>query len=275
MPARPLVGFCKSYAPDLERCAQLVKSFRRHNRDLSALYLSVPAAERQLFRERLGTEGIEYLSDEEIVGGAVAQSWVSQQLVKLSFGLLDIAENYLWIDSDFVIIRDFGQAEFFAYPGIPFTVVWESRPCNLFQRRVLGRAAVENDREHAEMVAKVHAGLAVIRDTFAREGPLLAYGPPAIWSAKVIRGLAETSKGNGLDFQRMLGIAPFELNWYGEFLLASRIIPLVPRDNLALHFVRDYEYKNFLNEGWTLSDLAAEGFLAVGFASKWMRTVAL
>lgn len=272
MPGQPIVAFCKSYGPDLERCAQLVKSFRRHNRDLNALYLSVPAEERKLFRERLGTEGIEYLSDEEILGGSIAQSWGSQQLVKLHFGLLDIAENYFWIDSDFVIIRDFGEAEFFAFPGIPYTVAWELRR-NLFQRRLLGGSAMEEDAEHAQMVASVRAALGVIRDRFNRQGPLLCYGAPAIWSSKVVRALAETAKGNGFDFQKMLEIAPFELNWYGEFLMASRIIPVIPRDNMALHFTRDYEYENFLKAGWTMADLAGEGFLAVNFASKWMQAV--
>jgi hypothetical protein len=274
MAARPIVAFCKSYGPDLERCAQLVGSFRRHNRDFDALYLSVPAAERGLFRDRLGSEGVEYLSDEEIVGGAVAQSWRSQQLVKLSFGLLDIAENYFWIDSDFVIIRDFTQAEFFAFPGIPFTVAWEFR-ANLFQQHVLGRAAERQDTERAQMIEKVRAAVTLIRDRFARQGPLLCYGPPAIWSSKVERALAQTAKGNGYDFPKMLEIAPFELNWYGEFLMASAIIPVIPRDNMALHFTRDYEYENFLKAGWTVADLAREGFLAVNFASKWMQPVEL
>jgi hypothetical protein len=274
MPARPIVAFCKSYAPDLERCAQLVKSFRRHNRDFDALHLSVPAAERGLFRDRLGSEGIEYLSDEEILGGALAQSWRSQQLVKLSFGLLDIAENYFWIDSDFVIIRDFAQAEFFAFPGVPFTVAWEFRH-NIFQQRVLGGDAERQDAERERMVASVQAALALIRDRFGRQGPLLSYGAPAIWSCKVVRALAQTAKGNGFDFEKMLEIAPFELNWYGEFLMASATIPVIPRDNLALHFTRDYEYENFLKAGWTLADLAREGFLAVNFASKWMQPVAL
>jgi hypothetical protein len=274
MPALPIVAFCKSYAPDLERCAQLVKSFRRHNRDLNALYLSVPAQERTLFRDRLGSEGIEYLSDEEIVGGTVGQSWESQQLVKLSFGLLDIAENYFWIDSDFVIIRDFDKSEFFAFPGIPFTVAWELRS-NLFQRRLLGGIDMEEDTEHVQMIAKVRAAITVIRDTFNRQGPLLCYGAPAIWSAKVVRALAETARGNGVNFERMLGIAPFELTWYGEFLMASRTIPVIPRDNMALHFTRDYEYQNFLKAGWTMADLAEEGFLAVNFASKWMQALEL
>jgi hypothetical protein len=269
MPARPLVAFCKSHGPDLERCAQLVKSFRRHNRDFDALYLSVPQEERKLFRERLGSEGIEYLSDEDILGGTVAQSWRSQQLVKLGFGLLDIAENYFWIDSDFVIIRDFIQAEFFAFPGIPYTVVWEFRP-NLFQDRLLGGATMQQDAEHAQMIAVVRGYLVGIRDHFGRQGPLLCYGSPAIWSAKVVRGLAEAAKANGLDFQGMLEEEPFELNWYGEFLMASKTIPVIPRDNMAVHFTRDYEYENFLKAGLTIVDLAAAGYLAVGFASRWM-----
>lgn len=263
-----LAILCKSYRHDLDRCASLVESLRRHNRDDVPFYLSVPERDRHRFVNRLGTDAIRYLSDEEVVGGSLVQSWVNQQLVKLGFARRGVAENYLWIDSDFVVLRDFVAAEFFAYPGIPFTVVFEAKP-DPYWEKVVG--APPNDPEYARMFERVHAAQAKIRDWFGRTGPLYYFGSPVIWSSRVVRALEELMLERGLDFEGMLALAPFEMNWYGEFLLARSVMPLVPRGALAVYFTRDWQYLRFLEQGLTLEDFATRGgALAVNFASKWM-----
>ncbi len=77
----PLALFCKSYRADLDHCAQLVESIRRHNRDRLPCDLSVPASDRFAFLQALGQDGIELVTDEEVIGGSIAQGWTSQQLV--------------------------------------------------------------------------------------------------------------------------------------------------------------------------------------------------
>ena len=268
MPApHPLALFCKSYRGDLDRCAQLVESIRRHNRDRLPCDLSVPASDRFAFLQALGQDGIELVTDEEVIGGSIAQGWTSQQLVKLRFARRGLAETIVWFDSDFVIIRDFGRGEFFAYDDVPYTLFTDFRR-NLFQDRLLGDPV--HDLEYAQMLAGLERPFALIRDSFGRRGPLYFFGPPVIWSAAVVAALERWAVARGLGFEMLLSLSPFELNWYGEFLFAAQTIPVVPRPDPAFHFTRDWELQRFKEQGLRISDLVDRGFLAVNFASKWM-----
>jgi hypothetical protein len=259
--------FCKSYRRDLDRCAGFVESLFRHNRDELPFYLSVPARDRRRFEARLGTGRIRYLADEEVMGSEISQSWVTQQLVKLRFARLGLAHNYVWFDSDFVMLRDFSGDELFAYPGVPYTVVFEARS-DVYYERMLGEP--EADPEYARMLAGVSAAHAVVRDWFGRTGPLYFYGAPAIWSCQVVQALEVFLRERGSSFEAMLARAPYEMSWYGEFLLAHRTIPVVPRGSLAVCFTRDQQYERFLAHGFTLEAFAARGYLAANFAAKWM-----
>jgi hypothetical protein len=265
--SQSLALFCKSYRGDLERCARLVESIRKHNRDGLPCYLSVPARDREAFVQALGTEGIEFLADEDVMGGSVAQTWTSQQLVKLRFARLELARTIVWFDSDFAVIRDFDRHEFLAYDDVPYTLFADFRR-SLFQDSILGDPA--DDSQYARMLAGLERPFSIIRDTFERRGPLYFFGPPVIWSTAVVAALERWAVERGLGFEMLLSIAPFELNWYGEFLFAKQTIPVVPRIDPAFHFTRDWELQRFHERGFRISDLAARGFLAVNFASKWM-----
>lgn len=262
-----LAVLCKSYRRDLDQCALLVESIRQHNQDDVPFYLCVPRADRYHFANRIGANGVLYVSDEEIAGGPARQSWVRQQLVKLRFAERGLTANYLWIDSDFVVLRNFRRAEFFAYPGVPYTVISEVRR-DPFCEKLLGNAL--DDPEYARMLEGVHAAYAVIRDWFGRSGPSYYFGAPAIWSSAVVRELEAAVRDRGFTFESMLRLAPFEMQWYGEFLLSHAPIPVVPRSGMAVCFTRDWQYRRFLASGLTLDDFAAAGYLAVNFAAKWM-----
>lgn len=265
---RELVLFCKSFRCDLDRCVALVESVRRHNPAQIPFHLAVPAADRSLFVDRLGTEGLTISTDEELLGRSVSQSWVSQQLVKLRFAGLGLAENTVWIDSDFLVIRDLQRDEFMAYDGVPYTVVFDVRR-DPGQDCLLGDPAA--DPEYERMLGDVQGAFRRIRDYFGRRGPLFYYGAPVIGSTRVVRALERFVDARKLGFEGMLRLAPFEQNWYGEFLFAQRVIPVVPRGSLAFYFTRDREYERFIERGYTLAHLAERGYVAVNFAAKWMR----
>ena len=59
--------FCKSYLPDLDRLETLVETVRCFNEDELNFFVSVPQSDLAAFRNRLGSEAIEWLRDEDIV----------------------------------------------------------------------------------------------------------------------------------------------------------------------------------------------------------------
>ena len=59
--------FCKNYYDDLDRAIALTKSVLSFNRDALPLYISVPKKDLILFKNKMGTDNINWLTDEEIV----------------------------------------------------------------------------------------------------------------------------------------------------------------------------------------------------------------
>src|SRR5262249_30604863 len=112
-----LAIFCKSFRDDLERFARLADSVVRHNRDRLPFYVSVPEADRRLFADALRSRAVEIMTDEEVLGRRIRQSWTTQQLVKLCGCGTGFAAAWLWVDSDAYFIRDFGFPDFVRADG--------------------------------------------------------------------------------------------------------------------------------------------------------------
>ncbi|MBK8011289.1 MAG: hypothetical protein IPK13_08050 [Deltaproteobacteria bacterium] len=111
--------FCKSFGDDVERFARLCRSVRQHNAAALPLIVSVPEHDRALFRRRFAGEHLTLVPDEEILPARESPAsrralsgWRTQQLVKLNFVNLDLADAWLVVDSDFYFIRDFSTSDF-------------------------------------------------------------------------------------------------------------------------------------------------------------------
>ena len=135
---QPVCLFCKSYSADLERAAALVESTRQFNREALRLVLCVPAKDLNAFKARIGSEGVEWVSDEEIVAHTSPDSkkrlaempgGLTQQVVKSEFWRLGVAQNYLCLDSDCLFVRPFGASDFIASDGHPYSAARSECPC--------------------------------------------------------------------------------------------------------------------------------------------------
>lgn len=113
--------FCKSFGGDVERFASLCRSVRQHNKAGLPFIVSVPDHDRALFRRRFGGDDLMLLSDEDVLGSSSSTAlkasrrlsgWRIQQLVKLHFARLELADAWLVVDSDFYFIRDFSANDF-------------------------------------------------------------------------------------------------------------------------------------------------------------------
>lgn len=261
--------FCKSYLLDLERAHALVESVRRFNSDQLKFFVSVPRSELKEFKAQIGSQSVEWVTDEDVVSETSLDSEkklsempgnLTQQVVKSEFWRMGFARNYVCLDSDSVFIRPFGEADFFAPDGVPYTVLHEAKAF----RQICASHGLESVLRDFD--AEKKAG----QELFGREGVFYNFGPlPVIWSGLVWKSLAERylSERNWSMFDAIRA-HPHEATWYGEALLSYGVIPVYPREPLfkAYLFLEEYELDRRMNI--TIETLARD-YLGVVYQSNW------
>ena len=242
---KDIVLYCKSYHRDVQRARRLVESIRRFNSGNLPFYLSCPSVDLPLFKDIIGSEGVTFLSDEEIVAEnpsikvedlIALPGGLSQQVVKSEFWRLGICENYLCIDSDAYFIRDFNKEDFLSPGGHPYTVMNESLELRLFG--IL--------HKHAKIERNRNAECQAIMEILGRTGRQYDFGPlPVVWSRRVWADLAEKHlEPLGMNFLDAIKQFPSEMRWYGEALLKFKSIELWPVETLF----RCYHYEEQFRE---------------------------
>ena len=181
----------KSYFNDLNRAERLVKSIKAHNLDQIPLYFIVPCEDLDSFKHKLGTEDINFLVDTDILELTMSFSKskevslppaIVQQVIKSEFWRLDLAENFLIIDSDSYFIKDFSIKDFMFNADTPYTIMNEGRHQLDWAARAGNNRFI---RDYHELREKA-LGL------FGRVGPHFDFAPtPMICSSKVWRAMFE------------------------------------------------------------------------------------
>ena len=147
---------------------------------------------------------------------------------------------------------------------IPYTVIHESKDLLCF-------AARRGENKILEDYCEIRRKFQTI---FQRKGKLFDFGPtPVIWSSKVWEGLHETyALDKGTNIVDMLKAFPCELLWYGEYLLHSQALPLVPIEPLF----KVYHYREQFEEGQMLGDnedVLGNNYFGVVMQSNWNRSL--
>jgi hypothetical protein len=240
-----IVLYCKSYYKDLPRVKRLIESIKKYNKDNIPVYISVPKVDEDLFKNNIDTDYVNLILDEEIVQFVYTPEqqreigWFLQQIVKSSFWKLDVCENYVCLDSDSYFIRDFYVSDFMYNDTTPYTVMHEQKELFEFTSRyheLIGHDPQIGFGDDRKKIMKM----------FQREGRLYDFGPsPTIWSSKVWKLLDETQlKPQGWDIFQLIKTVPSEFTWYGEFLLKSLPMVIVPVQPLfkVFHFKPQYDF---------------------------------
>lgn len=252
-----IVLYCKSYYKDVERVKTLLSSIEQYNVDNIPFYISVPSKDISLFKQILGTQNYTLIEDELIDS---TSGWIGQQIIKAQFWKLNLAKNYLCLDSDSIFIKPFFKSDFLFTEDIPYTVCHEQKELFEWSQKVLPFNPYESFKHDREKVMSL----------FDRKGRYYDFGPsPVIWNSKVWEEL-ETNyiKPNNLNFSSLIAYSPSEFSWYGEYLLYSKLFPIYPTQPLFKVFHYKEQYIESKNKGYTLEDLS-QNYLGIILQSNW------
>ena len=245
-----VVLYCKSFSGDVQRVKILLQSVENHNKDNIPFYISVPSTDITLFKHVLGTANYTLISDEEIINTNLCQSWKNQQVVKMMFWKLNLAPNYIVIDSDAYFIRDYYISDFIHHDSTPYTIIHE-------QKDMFSWAIVNFGRLGFNPIESFKECRLPIMELFERKGKLYDFGSmPVVWSNLVWQTLEEEYiKPNNLTFQRLIDTISSEFTWYGEWLLTRKPIELWPSEHIfkGFHYMQqyqDYKQLGYKEEDW-------------------------
>lgn len=263
----------KSYFNDLNRVQRLLNSIRQYNLDELVIYIIVPTEDLVSFRNKLGSDAINYLADLDILDLTMGCSnstkielppVIMQQVVKTEFWRLRLAENYLIIDSDSYFIKDFSIKDFMFDNNTPYTIMNEGRHQLDWAARSGNIRFIRDYHELRERALSL----------FGRTGPHFDFAPtPMLCSSKVCEAMYEkVAKPKGESFYDQIVRFPCETQWYGEFLLHDQTIPIIPREPLFKVWGFEDQWKEGISIGET-NDVLAKNYLGVIDQSYWSRSL--
>lgn len=264
------VLYCKSYSRDFLRLQRLLTSIYKHNVDSIPVYISTPEGDRQALFELLGEDQkFNWVSDEQIARSnpkyreeldQKLQGGLVQQVIKAEFWRLDVARNYLCIDSDSLFIRDFHIDDFMGSDGFPYTVLHQNS--ELFQ--------MADNRGHSQVRRELTAEAERVKKLLGRLGPNYYCAPsPFIWSAKVWESLDLNYLGPmGISIWEAITPQIPESLLYGEALLVYQAIPVRAIEPLFRVYHYDWQFYLLRRLGETEHKLI-NNFMGVIYQSAW------
>ena len=263
--------YIKTFSRDFNRVVRLVGSIKKYNVDNIPLYISCPSSEVLILRDLIGTQGINFITDEELYKPENKISgWEQQMLIKMYACLKLPCDNLLVLDSDAQFIKNFTESDFIAYSNIPYTIIHENKQVSEYEKVLKNSDYLENGYTKA---------VKVYRSIFkGRSNKIYDYGPnPHLWSKKVFESLEETFlKPNDLTLETFslsvkhsYGIHFRETLTYSEFLLAAQPIPIIP----CGPFFKTYHWKEMWDfekgTGLEVVDNIKSSYFGIIMQSNW------
>ncbi len=298
---RPLAFFCKTFRDDFDRLERMLHTWRAHNAEAIPLALSLPEQDVDLYRARFSHWRLPVFLDHELTGFHQAPGntgWTYQQVVKLCCDQTAMAEAYFMVDSDFYFVRRFGRADFLDTHGAPYLFLSphghyaDGGPMFDEVRRALASEAPREFRPEA--LAALRSGrvpdfsdLEALRPLCQGTDLSAAFGHPPVTyycqsgpllradMLRAIRGeaLREEQGAPGLAAARLVGLAPWEVNWHSEFLFASGQA-LAIRPMVVFHVASPAGLEQVRRAGVTEAQLARR-YIAIAMAARHLDALAL
>ena len=251
---------------DFQYTERLIRSYNNFNVDKINLYIVVPSVDIEQF-SIFKSEVIHILSDELFSGETIADGtaglkigYLNQQIIKLEFGSLGFADNWMCLDSDGEFLRNFAYADFMYNEFTPYTVLVEDNELRV-------------DRAYFEHVwqGRMRKIESIAKELNFTDKPILTCHGFQILSQKVIRDLkSRYMNPRGVKTADILEKAGYEFSWYNIWLQKSKTIEIHCREPYFKTFHNQRQHLAYLSQGVTRSDIA-RGYLGIVVNSNFSR----
>ncbi len=237
--------FCKSFHRDVKRTVNLYQSIEQHYKGSAKFYIVIPKKDEKLFKDEydlaiksgiiktrpiimfeddifrkceIPSEKIKHLGQKNNRGG-----WNLQQVVKLCIGSLELAKNYVTIDSDMYFIKDFDESIFYDKSGVLFTAA--GKYFGSFAKAVKKLHKIDSlyntDKEqsyrfysHSFIKYTLDGGQKPWYDFVQNYG---------LFQSDILFDMRDYIKTKmRYDFSDLINMVPWEFQWYGEFVLSQK-----------------------------------------------------
>jgi len=256
----------KSYSEDFSYAERLVESFNRFNLDKVTLYAVVPRADLELF-DSLNSDTLVLIAEEEFgrhlvdapVHGMRA-GYINQEIVKLAFWELGLADNYFCVDSDAEFIREFRVQDFMVDEQTPYSVLVEDHELEV-EPAYFNQYWQTREAEIRHIADLIGWNSAVIRTCHGH----------TVLSAKVLRSFVDDFLApREWDYKDALAESPYEFSWYNIWMQFARPIVIHQREPWIKVFHHEGHHLEYLMRGITTQDIA-RGYLGIVVNSNYSR----
>jgi len=257
---------CKSYSGDYEYAQRMVKSFHQFNSDFVQLFLVVPETDLELFAPLSG-EFVTLLSEQLLARHLVDHDvhgmrpgYINQEIVKLSFWELGLAQNYFCVDSDAEFIRPFSVSDFMFDSESPYSVLVQDLELAV-EPEYYNQYWVSRETELRNIAELVGLDSRVV---------LTCHGH-TVFSRTVLESFVKDFLApRNWTYMDALEFSPYEFTWYNMWLLKTGEIGIHPREPWIKVFHNQSQHMEYVLRGISLSDIA-RGYLGVVVNSNYSR----
>ena len=263
---QPFAMLLKSYSADFEYAQRLVTSFNTFNADGVRLYAVVPDHDLELFAP-LASKNIEFLGESRFAEHLVTEpvhgmrpGYINQEIIKLAFWELGLADNYFCVDSDAEFIREFRIADFMFDAITPYSVLVEDHELEV-EPAYYNQYWKTRSTEIQHIADLIGWDSSVIRTCHGH----------TVFSSAVLRSFVETFLApRGWDYKDALAESPYEFSWYNIWLQFAQPIAIHAREPWIKVFHHEGHHLEYLMRGVTIKDIA-RGYLGIVVNSNYSR----
>ncbi len=254
------VVMLKTYRDDALYVRRLIDSMARYNVDNVPLYVVCPDEDINIFKEicsrvtatilpeslfqsHLTSEFVQ-LEHEDFT---IRPGYINQEIVKIAFWEIGVADNYLCIDSDAEFIRPFYASDFIAPDSFPYTTLTEdfSLIVDSYYYHMCGWEG------RKKRIQRINEAIDFPQTNFETSHGCV------VFNSRVLKDFYENFMlKNGFSYIGILKICPYEFSWYNMWLQKTKVIPIHKREPIILCFHHEQQLKQYKSAGIALADLA-------------------